>query len=53
MDHLPVYRQVEIFKRHGIKLSASTISGWLQEVASQLSPLYGKLVEDTLSSDYI
>jgi len=53
VDHLPVYRQLEIFKRQGIKLSASTISGWFQEVSTGLYPLYEKLVADTLSSDYI
>jgi transposase len=53
IDHLPVCRQMEIFKRQGIKLSASTVSGRMREVASQLSPLYEKLVADTLSSDYI
>jgi len=53
IDHLPVYRQLEIFKRQGIKLSASTICGWLQEVSTGLYPLYEKLVADTLSSNYI
>lgn len=27
-DHLPFYRQIEIFKRNGIQLAASTINGW-------------------------
>ena len=53
IDHLPVYRQIEIFKRAGIKPSASTIAGRMREVAAQLYPLYEKLVADTLSSDYI
>ena len=53
VDHLPVYRQLEIFKRHGIKLPASTISGWMQEVSTQLYPLYAKLVEQVLRSDYL
>ena len=53
VDHLPVYRQLSIFKRLGIKLSASTISSWLHEISTALYPLYEKLVEDTLSSDYI
>lgn len=27
-DHLPFYRQIEIFKRSNIHLAASTINGW-------------------------
>lgn len=53
VDHLPVYRQLQIFERHGIKLSASTISGWIQEIAVLLNPLYEKLVQEVLISDYI
>ena len=53
VDHLPVYRQLEIFNRHGIKLPASTISGWMQEVAAQLYPLYAKLAQQVLQSDYL
>lgn len=53
VDHLPVYRQLQIFKRQGIHLSASTISGWIQEIAALLNPLYQKLVQEILSSDYI
>ena len=53
VDHLPVYRQLEIFKRHGIKLPASTIAGWMQEVSTQLYPLYAKLAEQVLASDYL
>jgi hypothetical protein len=29
-DHLPFYRQIEIFKRQGVKLSPSTVNGGLQ-----------------------
>ena len=53
VDHFPVYRQLEIFNRHGIKLPASTITGWMQEVSTQLYPLYAKLAEQVLQSDYL
>ena len=52
-DHLPIYRQLEIFKRQGMKLAPSTICGWMQEVATQLQPLYEQLVSNILSSNYI
>jgi hypothetical protein len=52
-DHLPVYRQIEIFKRQGVKLADSTIGGWISGVATQLYPLYEQLVKTVLSSGYI
>jgi len=30
VDHLPFYRQVQIFKREGVFLSESTVNGWLK-----------------------
>ena len=39
-DHLPVYRQEEIFKRNGIDISQSTMCGWLLRSASALEPIY-------------
>jgi transposase/FtsZ-binding cell division protein ZapB len=52
-DHLPVYRQLEIFKREGVKLSAPTICSWFHQTATQLYPLYERLAATILSSDYI
>ena len=53
VDHLPEYRQLEIFKRDGVKLAASTVNGWVHQTATQLYPLYQCLVESVLSCDYI
>jgi transposase len=39
-DHLPVYRQEEIFKRNGIDISQSTMCGWLMGCAAALEPVY-------------
>lgn len=43
-DHLPAYRQSEIFKRHGIHLPRSTISRWLIGAADALAILYTLMV---------
>lgn len=40
IDHLPVYRQVQRFIREGIKLPASTITGWISQVCALLEVLY-------------
>lgn len=39
-DHLPVYRQEEIFRRNGIDISRSTMCGWLMGCAAALEPVY-------------
>ena len=53
VDHLPFYRQVQMFKREGIKLSESTISGWFKAVCKLLEPLYKELKSQVLASEYL
>src|SRR5205823_10445670 len=35
-DHLPLYRQAEIFARDGVSLETSTLSGWVGATAAAL-----------------
>jgi transposase len=53
VDHLPVYRQIERFKREGIKLSSSTLNGWQESVCNLLEPLYDTLKHRVLSQGYL
>jgi transposase len=39
-DHLPLYRQEDIFVRHGLHLSRSTLCDWVSAAAELLKPLY-------------
>ena len=39
-DHQPLYRQEDIFARHGLEIARSTQCGWLGQIAQLLSPLY-------------
>jgi transposase len=52
-DHLPFYRQIEMFKREGVSLSPSTVNGWFSAAIDLLEPLYDTLRKEVLSSDYI
>lgn len=52
-DHLPFYRQLEIFKRQKIILAASTVNGWFADSVDLLRVLYETLKKEVLSSDYI
>jgi len=38
-DHLPLYRQSEIYEREGLDLSRSTLADWVGGAAELLSPL--------------
>ncbi|MEE9869100.1 IS66 family transposase, partial [Escherichia coli] len=39
-DHLPLYRQSEIYRRQGVELSRATLGRWTGAVAELLEPLY-------------
>ncbi|MGH7022553.1 MAG: IS66 family transposase [Caulobacteraceae bacterium] len=38
-DHLPLYRQSEIFERGGVDLDRSTLAGWIGQLGVILEPL--------------
>jgi hypothetical protein len=52
-DHLPFYRQIEIFRRRGMSLAPATVNGWFCATVDLLEPLYHTLKKEVLSSDYI
>ena len=53
VNHLPFYRQLQMFKQSGVSLPASTVNDWFKETADLLRPLYYRLREKVLSTDYI
>lgn len=53
VNHLPFYRQIEMFKQQGISIAPATINGWFQQVADLMRPTYYRLKELVLDSDYI
>ena len=53
VHHLPFHRQIQMFRQLGINIPASTINDWFKETADLLRPLYYRLRELVLSSDYI
>ena len=53
IDHLPFFRQQAMTQRLGVKLCRPTISGWFKATCTLLEPLYDKLVEMILSSNYL
>ena len=53
IDHLPFYRQVQIFKRQDLNIAESTIGGWFNAGCSLLLPLYEALKAKLLLADYL
>ncbi len=50
-DHLPLYRQAEIFAREGVGLETSTLSGWVGATAAALKPLVDALAAEIMASE--
>ena len=50
-DHLPLYRQAEIFARDAVSLETSTLCGWVGATAAALKPLVDALATDVLAGN--
>lgn len=53
VDHLPLYRQMERFKRDGVNIAYSTLTDWVSGTVSLLAPLYEALKNSILRLDYL
>ena len=53
VDHLPCYRQEQIYARQGLALPRSTLCDWIAQSADLLQPLYELFKKKVLSSGYI
>ena len=48
-DHLPLYRQAEIYARDGVALATSTLSGWVGAAAAAVMPLVELLRHEVIA----
>jgi transposase len=53
VDHLPLYRQEQRFKREGVDIPYSTISDWIKNGCALLDPLGEALKKIVISSHYL
>ncbi len=53
IDHLPLYRQRQIFKRFGIEIAASTIDSWIAYLGKLFKLLYERLAQEVKSQTYL
>jgi len=52
-DHLPLYRQSEIFGREGIDLDRSTLAGWVGAASELVAPLVDQIRKHVLAGSKI
>ena len=52
-DHLPLYRQAQIYARQGISLDRSTLADWVGRAAWHLRPVHERLLEHIRASTKI
>ena len=50
-DHLPLYRQAEIFSRQGAEIPRATLIDWCGQAVAVLRPLSERIKADILSGD--
>jgi transposase len=48
-DHLPLYRQSEIYARQGVDIGRSTLAGWVGAATELLAPLLAALEKHVMS----
>lgn len=49
-DHLPLYRQQEMFRRQGVEIARSTLCDWVAQGAELLRPIVAAMEKDLLLS---
>ena len=49
-DHLPLYRQAQIYARQGVELDRSTLADWVGRAAFVLRPVHERLLDDSEGS---
>jgi transposase len=52
-DHTPLYRQSQIFARHGVDLGRSTLAGWVGGACWWLEALHERLCKNVFASGHL
>ncbi len=52
-DHTPLYRQSQIFSRHGVDLARSTLAGWVGGACWWREAMHERLCKNLFASDHL
>jgi transposase len=52
-DHLPLYRQAQMWKRLNVDIPRNTMSNWIMKAYEICEPLKDALIKELLSTDYL
>lgn len=52
-DHLPLYRQSQIYARDGVELSRSTLADWVGQCSALMAPLVERIADHALAADVL
>lgn len=52
-DHLPLYRQCEMWERSGVDLDRTTMGRWVMSCGELLVPLVDLMTQDIVASSYV
>ncbi|CAO5677143.1 MAG: hypothetical protein HEEMFOPI_01274 [Holosporales bacterium] len=52
-DHLPLFRQSEVWDRLGIDISRSTLSSWILKIGNAVTPLIQEMRKHIVASNYV
>ena len=53
IDHLPIYRQLQMFTRQKITIEDNTVNNWFKQGCNLIEPLYDALEKQVLSTKYL
>jgi transposase len=53
MDHLPIFRQLSMFKRQGVTIADSTVVNWMRQGCTLLEPLFTLFEKKVLATNYL
>jgi transposase len=53
IDHLPVYRQLQMLTRQKITIEDNTVNNWFKQGCNLIEPLYHALEKQVLSTKYL
>jgi transposase len=53
VDHLPLYRQEQMFKRYQIHINRSTMAGWIAQLGGHLDSIYREMKRQLLEQSFL